>query len=105
MTSARHNLRQLPNGHWVRKHDSRHIGSVDIEELARRLEAYWGRAAELTCPTLVVRGAESDVLAHDAAAHFAASLANGQACASDFDCRSGYCDPFRRYCAARPSHP
>ena len=76
--SARHNLRQLPNGNWVRKHDTRHIGQIGIDEFARRVEGSWARADALTCPTLVVRGAESDVLTRDDAERFAASLADGR---------------------------
>jgi esterase len=76
--SVRHNVRQLPNGKWVRKNDTRLFGQVGIEEIARRIEAYWQNAAAITCPTLVVRGAHSDVFLDDAAARFAATLPNGR---------------------------
>ena len=76
--SARHNLRQLPNGKWVRKNDTRFLGQVGLEEFARRIAAYWADVAKVTCPTLVVRGALSDVFLDDAAEHFARALPHGR---------------------------
>lgn len=72
--SARYNLRQLPSGKWVRKNDTRFFGQVGIEEVARRIEAYWSDVAKVTCPALVVRGALSDVFLDDAAERFAGAL-------------------------------
>jgi pimeloyl-ACP methyl ester carboxylesterase len=76
--SVRNNVRQLPNGKWVRKNDARFLGQGGIEEVARRIEAHWQRAAAIVCPTLVVRGALSDVLLDDAAERFARRLPRGQ---------------------------
>jgi pimeloyl-ACP methyl ester carboxylesterase len=78
MGSVRNNLRQMPNGKWVRKNDTRFLGQVGIDEVAKRIEAYWDRSPALACPTLVVRGAASDVLPRDAAESFATALPDGR---------------------------
>lgn len=68
-----YNLRQLPNGKWTLKHDQRR-GSEDNS----RNEAQRARlAAEITrigCPTLIVRGAQSDILSDEGAEKFAHML-------------------------------
>ncbi len=76
--SARYNLRQLPNGKWVRKSDTRFRNQGGAEELTRRIAGYWQDAAKITCPTLVVRGALSDVFLDDAAERFARALPHGR---------------------------
>jgi pimeloyl-ACP methyl ester carboxylesterase len=66
--SIMHNLRQLPNGKWTWKYDralrspGRRIGSDP--ETAERL---WGYLEALRCPTMIVRGGQSDVIAMDTA--------------------------------------
>jgi pimeloyl-ACP methyl ester carboxylesterase len=77
-SSVRNNLRQLPNGKWVRKNDTRFFQQVGIEEVARRIEAYWRDLERVTCPVLVVRGALSDVMTAEAANRFARRLPNGK---------------------------
>jgi esterase len=72
--SVRNNVRQLPNGRWTRKNDTRFFGQIGAEEIARRIEPHWKNTAKVTCPALVVRGALSDVLLDDAAERFARSL-------------------------------
>jgi pimeloyl-ACP methyl ester carboxylesterase len=73
-----YNLRQTPVGKWVLKHDQRR-GS---EEYARIAAAQRERLAQqiprISCPTLIVRGALSDVLTDDAADKFARSLPQGR---------------------------
>ena len=76
--SVRNNLRQLPNGKWVRKNDTRFFGQVGVEEIGKRIASYWREVGAVTCPTLVVRGALSDVFLDDAAERFAAALPNGR---------------------------
>ncbi len=76
--SARQNLRRLPSGKWVRKNDNRYFGQVGIEEVTQRIESYWRDVAAVTCPTLVVRGALSDVFLDDAAERFARALPRGR---------------------------
>ena len=66
--SILHNLKQLPNGKWTWKYDKllrsegRRMGSDPA--VAERL---WGYIESLRCPTLVVRGGASDVIAMDTA--------------------------------------
>jgi esterase len=76
--SLYYNLRQTPVGKWVLKHDQRR-GS---EEYARIAAAQRERLAQqiprISCPTLIVRGALSDVLTDDAADKFARSLPQGR---------------------------
>jgi len=76
--SARQNLRRLPSGKWVRKNDNRYFGQIGVEDVTQRIESYWRDAAAVTCPTLVVRGAQSDVFLDDAAESFARTLPRGR---------------------------
>src|SRR5215468_3798198 len=62
--SLLHNLRQMPDGKWMWKYDQRHRGRVDPGAAERRRDLLWSAVPGVTCPTLVVRGAESDVF-HD----------------------------------------
>ena len=66
--SLRHNLKQLPNGRWTWKYDKvlrspGHLPRPDPDTTAR----LWGYVEGVRCPTLVVRGADSDVVSKDAA--------------------------------------
>jgi esterase len=58
--SLRNSLRELPSGKWSWKYDRRNLASppVDIDALRSRLTA---AARNVHCPTLVVRGGESDM--------------------------------------------
>ena len=62
------NLKQLPNGRWTWKYDRllRSAGrrTAPDADATRRL---WGYVEGLRCPTLVVRGAKSDVIALETA--------------------------------------
>lgn len=62
--SLLHNLRRMPDGRFMWKYDQRHRGKVDPGAYARRRELLWSAVDAVACPTLVVRGAESDVF-HD----------------------------------------
>jgi esterase len=66
--------RQLPSGRWTRKIDMRHWGREDFRSRAAQAAARWQHAAQVTCPTLVVRGAESDVFLDEDAESFARTL-------------------------------
>jgi pimeloyl-ACP methyl ester carboxylesterase len=76
--SLRHNFRQNPDGKWVRKNDMRHWRNPGISERAASLAQYWAVVPRVYCPTLVVRGANSDLF-HDADAEkLARALPNGR---------------------------
>jgi len=72
--SLLHNLRRLPNGRLTWKHDRRHRGKIDLEDWARRRRALWDEIPNITCPTLVVRGARSDVFHDEDATKLAGAL-------------------------------
>jgi pimeloyl-ACP methyl ester carboxylesterase len=63
--SLLHNLRRMPDGRFMWKYDQRHRGkAADPAAYARRRELLWSAVDAVECPTLVVRGAQSDVF-HD----------------------------------------
>jgi pimeloyl-ACP methyl ester carboxylesterase len=76
--SLRHNLRQTPKGQWMWKYDQRHRGQVDPAAHERRRALLWDAVARVQCPTLVVRGAQSDVFHDEDAERVAAALARGR---------------------------
>ncbi len=78
--SIMHNLKQLPSGKWTWKYDKRfrqpggrNFGS-DPEMTAR----LWGYLESLACPTLVVRGVQSDIIALDTAGNMHERIPNGR---------------------------
>jgi esterase len=76
--SLQHNLRRLPDQTWTWKYDPRRITPEHFASLMRSLERLRESTAAITCPALVVRGAQSDVLNDEQAADFAASLPDGR---------------------------
>jgi pimeloyl-ACP methyl ester carboxylesterase len=75
--SLQHNLRRLPSGKLTWKHDRRHRAKFDAEEWARRRLGLWDEIPNITCPTLVVRGARSDVFHDEDAEKLTAALPRG----------------------------
>ena len=66
--SLQHNLKQLPSGKWTWKYDKA-LRSPSQKlwtepDLAERL---WSYLADIRCPTLVVRGAESNIVSQEMA--------------------------------------
>jgi pimeloyl-ACP methyl ester carboxylesterase len=76
--SLRHNFRQLPSGKWARKHDLRFWSQINGSERASGYHEHFQNAGRIVCPTLVVRGALSDVLAHEDAERFAHTFPNAR---------------------------
>ena len=76
--SLRHNLRQTPKGQWMWKYDQRHRGRVDPVAVERRRDLLWSAVSQVKCPTLVVRGAQSDVFHDEDAEKLAGALARGR---------------------------
>lgn len=76
--SLLHNLRRQANGKWTWKYDQRHRGKIDVREFARRNRELWTEVPKIMCPTLVVRGARSDVFLDEDAAKLAATLPQGE---------------------------
>jgi pimeloyl-ACP methyl ester carboxylesterase len=76
--SLMHNLRQLPNGKWTWKYDRRQFtGSAQLDRLLRDLKGIWEKVSEIGCPTLIVRGSDSDILSADVAKHLAERFSDG----------------------------
>lgn len=77
--SIRHNLKQLPNGKWTWKYDKR-LRAPDRRMGAdpETVQRLWGYVESLQCPTLVVRGGESDVVALDTAEEMFRRIPNGR---------------------------
>jgi len=76
--SLQHNLRQTPNGTLTWKYDRRRLTPEYVASLRRRFEGLQKNAESITCPVLVIRGAESDALSDEQAAAFAAALPDGR---------------------------
>jgi esterase len=76
--SVRRNLRALPDGRWMRKHDMRSWRRTGVRQLMARARECWQDVARITCPTLVVRGALSEVFLDEDAEKLARALPNGR---------------------------
>jgi pimeloyl-ACP methyl ester carboxylesterase len=75
--SLMHNLRQQTDGTWVWKYDRRRFQQMGEGHAAERQGLAEG-LAEVTCPTLVVRGAESDVFHAEDGERLAQRLPDGR---------------------------
>ena len=75
--SLLHNLRELPSGQWTWKHDPNRVHPTPESMRARQAEIM-NEISHITCPTLVLRGAKSDVLTDESAASFASALPDGR---------------------------
>ncbi len=64
-----HNLRQLPNGKWTWKYDRRRFEnrSAGLRNSPEEIEQRWNYIRSIRCPTLIVRGAETDIFPEDTA--------------------------------------
>jgi len=69
-----YNLRQLPDSKWALKHDQRRASEEVWRANTVQRERLAARIAQITCPTLIIRGALSEVLTSEAAEKFAHSL-------------------------------
>ena len=77
--SLLHNITRMPDGRFMWKYDQRHRGKVvDPAARARRRDLLWSAVDGVECPTLVVRGAESDVFHDEDAERLAARLRQGR---------------------------
>jgi len=73
-TSLLHNLHQLPDGRWTWKYDRRHRGRVDPAAGTERRLRLAEMLPSIDTPTLVLRGAESDVFWDEDAERVAARI-------------------------------
>ena len=75
--SLYYNLRETPSGKWTFKHDQRRR-SDDTSSFTEARVRLASELSSIRSPTLVVRGALSDVLTDASAEKFARSLPNGR---------------------------
>jgi pimeloyl-ACP methyl ester carboxylesterase len=76
--SLMHNLHALPDGMFMWKYDQRHRGKFDEAAYERRRQLLWAAVDAIECPTLVVRGAQSDVFHDEDAEKMTARLKRGR---------------------------
>lgn len=62
----RHNLRQLPDGRWTWKYDPQ-LRSPNRPIGSRLTTNLWDDVAAIRCPTLILKGGESDILSAESA--------------------------------------
>ena len=68
-----HNLKQLPSGQWTWKFDQTRRGSGSLRS-SLKPEELWQDVGTIRCPTLIVRGGESDILSPAAATRLQAAI-------------------------------
>jgi esterase len=76
--SLHYNLRETPAGKWTFKHDQRRRTDDAMKSFTEDRSRLGSEVSKIKCPTLVVRGALSDVLTDASAEKFARSLPNGR---------------------------
>ncbi len=76
--SLHYNLRETPAGTWMFKHDQRRRSNEAMRSFGDDRARLASEVSKIKCPTLVVRGALSDVLTDDGAEKFARSLPDGR---------------------------
>jgi len=60
-----YNLKQQPNGKWTWKFDQKRLGTGGRFGIGP--EGLWEEVRKIRCPTLIIRGGESDILTPEAA--------------------------------------
>ncbi|MGE5271471.1 MAG: alpha/beta fold hydrolase [Thiohalocapsa sp.] len=76
--SLMHNLRQQPDGTWKWKYDTRRFQSMGQDSHRAARAALADGLGRIACPTLVVRGGESDVFHEEDGIRLAERLPNGK---------------------------
>jgi esterase len=68
-----HNLKQLPSGKWTWKYDKA-LRSPQRGFQASALLNLWDDVRAIRCPTLIIKGGESDILSEESAAKMRAAI-------------------------------
>ncbi len=76
--SLMHNLRRQEDGNWVWKYDRRRFQQMGGDQHAAERRGLADGLTRVTCPTLVVRGAESDVFHEEDGERLAQRLPDGR---------------------------
>lgn len=69
----RHNLKQLDDGRWTWKYDPT-LRSPNRGFQASALSNLWDDVHAIRCPTLIIKGGESDILSEESAAKMQAAI-------------------------------
>ena len=69
-----HNLREADDARWTWKYDPRTLTEKTAEQILAPRQVIWGMLGGVTCPALVVRGADSEVFSEADAAKFTRHL-------------------------------
>ncbi|HKV55554.1 MAG TPA: alpha/beta hydrolase [Candidatus Binataceae bacterium] len=73
-----YNLRQTPAGNWTLKHDQRRASEQAAAIATGQRERLASEVSRIACPTLILRGALSEVLSDQGAQKFADSIKNAR---------------------------
>lgn len=73
-----HKLRQQSAECWTWKYDPRTLNERTTAEILDPRQALWARLSAITCPTLVIRGADSEIFAPADAERFTRALPHGR---------------------------
>jgi len=76
--SLMHNLRRQPDGSWSWKYDRSRFQRLDHDTYLAERRRLADNLAKVTCPALVIRGAESDVFHQDDAERLAKNFPDGR---------------------------
>jgi esterase len=76
--SLMHNLRRQEDGNWAWKYDRQRFQAMGGDRHAAERQSLADGLARVACPTLVVRGGESDVFHDEDAEQLAAALPDGR---------------------------
>jgi len=68
-----YNLKQLPSGKWTWKYDKA-LRSGERSFQASALQNLWDDVRAIRCPTLIIKGGESDILSAESAAKLQAAI-------------------------------
>lgn len=72
-----YNLKQLPSGKWTWKYDKA-LRSLEGGFQGNPLANLWEDVRTIGCPTLIIKGGESDILSSDSAAKLQANIPNSR---------------------------
>lgn len=73
----RHNLKQLPDGRWTWKYDVR-LRAIERAPGTNLTDGLWADVAAIGCPTLILRGEQSDILSDEGARKLQSAIPGSQ---------------------------
>jgi pimeloyl-ACP methyl ester carboxylesterase len=72
------NLRQRDDGSWTWKYDPRTLVGVTARQILDARRPLWDALHRIVCPSLVIRGADSEIFSAEDAERFARALPHGR---------------------------